>query len=913
MIGTEDGAGRSGRWRRGSALAGLLVALVAVVAVLLPDVAFAAGPEPAEVALNPEVRPVEHLAVWAVIELHFLCVMVLSGLALLTVLFDGAGAVLGRRLRIGYGLWRDLFSWLPVMFSLLSLVALAVAGLFPEAARDWMDRFAQTFSIHVYFGVLGLSSGYGVLTCRPADPERPRSESEERLADGAAAFVVLALLGGVWRLVGDGLSNAEGADLFGILALGLPLLLLVRLRLQRRADASRLTFEVISGLAFMAMLGIVDTWRGVAATHEEIADVFALLAMRRPFFHAMASVALVSLLELCWVQVGDSAGSALGRELKRAGGDSRWFLLIGLLAVTLLPFVGYLSSVEAARRSSLLVFQGGLAGLTLLLLSHAVWARLEAGGATGTVRTGLFAGVFIVGLIVLVSPGAAALRINEEIALGGQANHPLLARLGGATLKHLAFGMLALTGVAAALAMLRREVRAEPLTEAERPRLEAALWIVGLASILLALSGFGVARGYAAVGSIWDLTRVALLETDTESAEARVEAGRRALAEALGEPFAGDVDPAVERERAIARRALAPAAVSAHVDALRELERVQSDRRALREVHELSVADRDKLIGPTILLWLFVLVVPVAVRRMVDGDAAGARSLVIGFASAVSLWLFVLALLSEDATPGLNSRISGAQHVLLVSVILQLVLSEALLLVFSPRLDLRREEWPERRAVEIMAAVAFVLLLVLGGWARSQFGDGGMIASVSGHPLLSVLTSHDGVGLAAAVKSSFVLAGALFAFLWLSRFFVRVQEEEVPPEATSSGELATALPMILLGGIWAAYLVQESSWLWILGAATFVAVVGRTGRGVNAAPGVALALLFLVLGVEGSKLESVRRAMLLKPRVERRRAELDEGLIRPGGSGASGAGAAQAAGQGAAQGRGHGAAGSNGR
>ncbi|MDF1663283.1 MAG: hypothetical protein P1V97_16040, partial [Planctomycetota bacterium] len=197
--------------------------LLALFTLLGPSLAFAGEPPNVSTATPSDQHGA--LAVWAIVELHFLGVMVVAGSSLLAFFLDAIGSLLGRSLGIGDALWKSLFSRLSVVFSLLGLAGLGIAGAYPEAVQQWLGRFSPTFNIHMFFGILGLASGYGVLNSR-GDGAKAR---DRQRANGAIAAVSIILIIGFVSTAMNAETVAHGFYV-GTWAFLLPLLVLVGCR-----------------------------------------------------------------------------------------------------------------------------------------------------------------------------------------------------------------------------------------------------------------------------------------------------------------------------------------------------------------------------------------------------------------------------------------------------------------------------------------------------------------------------------------------------------------------------------------------------------------------------------------------------------------------------------------------------------
>lgn len=862
------------------------------------------------------------LALWAVVELHFLGIMVLTGSTLLAFLIDGLGVVLGQSFAIGDGLWKGLFSRLSVMFSLLGLAALGVAGTYPEAAQHWLGLCAPTFLVHVYFGALGLASGYGVLSCHHLSGDGRKRDR----AQSAILAVVGLLILGCYRIAIEGKGDA--AQLFGILAFAGPALTLAWCHWTNRVEGTRLTFEAVAALSFMVLLGNAESWRGLEEVHASVGDVFARLRLRRSVFHGVASIALVSLMELAWGRASQSGG-ALGREVRRLGGDDRWFVVTAVLCLTSLPFMGYLGSVVAAPGSWLLVFQGGLAGVTLLSLSHILWTRLERTDGVGVDRVWLWASAFLAGFLILITPSDVPLSSSELVALGGQGNHPGLAFWGSAACKHVAFGGICLASFDAAICVLRTEIIRPPLNLLQQARVQAAVWLIGVASVVFVVAGFGVVRGQGSLGSGWDLLQIVLLDTDSKTPLALADESRPEVLRALsvksvprrpallvqkkyversrfgtvpavreGWSLRDRGAPVADWRKLLTRRALSLHAwellwledqfselegprrrwVGLHMSRLSRALQAEGDERRLRRHYKLERAQQDLLWVPCLILFGGIFVLTLGCWLLSNNKWEQGRLVELGYVAASLVLFFVWGKALGDEAP-LVHRLYGAQQTLLLAVLMHLLFSELALLALSPSLEVLEEakelaewgsaaSWYRRQRVEIVAALSFGFLLVLVGWAQSEIGLEAMSEVSEGAGFSVILRSAQGYPLGTAVKSSFVLSCMLTVFLGATRFFAWTQsvgDDTVVAETETNWLLL--MPLVVLLTLLAMYLVSESrvvAFLFLILAS--LAFLSR--RRWLDLPYLAIfaAFLYLFLGIESAGLEEVRRRPLLRER-----------------------------------------------
>jgi hypothetical protein len=900
--------------------------LFTLILLGLPNLCFAAGP-----AIPSPGAEEGSLAVWAIVELHFLGVMVIAGSSLLAFFIDAIGALLGRHLRIGDALWKSLFSRLSVVFSLLGLAALGVAGAYPESIQAWLGRYSPTFGVHMFFGILGLASGYGVLNSR-GDGARVR---DRQRSNGAIAVVSLILVVGFGATI---LQSTEFAHSFyvGSLAFLLPLVVLLSCRFFESAEGTRLSFEAIATLSFMILVGVASSWRGVAPHHTSLDTVFQLLTVRESVFHGVAALALVSLLELAWGQVGDSGGGTLGREFKRLGADDRWFLVAAVLSLTVLPFTGYFGSLEASEGSWLLAFQGGLAGLTLLALNHVLWARIERIRGPGATRTWLWALFFVFGLIVLVTPGEVPLMRSESIALAGQGNHPTFSLWGTAALKHLAFGLLAMASFDALLSMVRGEVLVSAHLARHQPRFRAGIWSVGALTIVFLLFGFGALKARSSNGSTWDLLKITTLEFDDAKNQAALNKSRPAALGACSQTKVPEVEPgnqiferlvesnyvqiqavqqslALTRARAnispdkAARDALKAAAtvfetatvsaaewellwfealaknseklVLTHIALLEQHIRIQSEAKVLSSKYGLSPADQTLLLWPLTLLILGLIAVTVSTWFMASNMGSWSRALELGFAFFSLAVLFIGAHKLHTGDWAVIDRFTRSQQILVMGLMGHLAGMQLVSVWCGTRLEIVKDPFvlakdgsgEVLRKVEALAALSFIFLLVLGGWAQTGLGafPGGEITPGSKSvDLLFLIKSIDGYPLGTAVKSAFVLGMGMIVFLSATRFFVSTQQSGENAENDGDGRitLREILPAGLLLLLLLLYLASESWFIACLFLGVlFLVVIARQDWRELPLLAVLFAFCFLFAGVECSKWDVTRRRPLIRP------------------------------------------------
>lgn len=891
-----------------------------------PSLALAA--EPPEAVTNP-LNQHGALAVWAMVELHFLGVMVVAGSSLLAFFLDAVGFILGRSLGIGDALWKSLFSRLSVVFSLLGLAGLGIAGAYPEAVQLWLARFSPTFNIHMFFGILGLASGYGVLNSR-GDGAKAR---DRQRANGAIAAVSIILVIGFFTTAMNAETVGHGFYV-GTWAFLLPMLVLVGCRVFKSTEGTRLTFEAIAALSFMILVSISSSWRGVSPTHTSFESLFGLLTVRQSVFHGVASLALVSLLELAWGQLAQMGGGALGQEFRRLGTDNRWFLVTGVLALTALPFTGYLGAAEASHGSWLLVFQGALGGLTLLALNHVIWTRIERNKGPGYTRTWLWALLFVGSLIVLFTPASVPLTVEETIALAGQENHPSLALWGTAPLKHIAFGVLAVASFDALLCMVRGEVNLSPVLGSQQPRFRAGVWACGAVTVVFLLFGFGILRAQRSLGSVSELLTIVTLESSDDERVKELEKTRPAAlsslekdevapkesgealyqklsksryvtmdavkaARVLDELFAKNVSSFEDRalvekaEEAFNRTEISDLewelvwfesqgassrAVKKHIRRLEKGFRAQIDVSILKTRYKLDKEGQTLLLFPLILLICALLVVALTTWMTASDMGSLARPFQISFALIGLLVLFVGAHQLQGSEGPVVDRFARSQQILLLALLghlagLQLVelwCAKTLSVVADPFLENADGASEGLRKVETLAALSFLFLLVLGGWAQSGIGNlsmGEWRANEEGPLLLFLIRSIHGYPLGTAVKAAFVLGMGIIVFLSATRFFVWTQTND----GSNDGDerlvtLREIFPIGVLLILVLLYLASESGIiaLMFLGV-LFLVLLARQEWREFPMLAVFFAFCFLVAGLEVSTWDEVRRAPLVKP------------------------------------------------
>jgi hypothetical protein len=878
--------------------------------------------DPSALTVETLTKPHGSLAVWAILQLHFLGIMVVAGSSLLAFFIDSVGSLLGKHLGVGDALWKSLFSRLSVLLSLLGLAALGVSGAYPEAAGQWLHRFSPTFGVHVFFGVLGLASGYGVIN---SQGQGARLRDRQR-ANGAIAAVVFILAVGFVTTVMNKSVLAPGIYA-GALVFLLPLLVLLCCRALNSTEGIRLTFEAIASLSFMILMSIASSWRGADLLHNSLENVLQQLTLQQSIFHGVAAVALVSLLELAWGQLNKSGGGALGQEFRRLGADHRWFLVTAVLALTTLPFSGYLSSAATTNGSWMLAFQGALAALTLLALNHEIWTRIELTKGPGASRTWLWALLFVFGLLVLLTPEEVPLLHGELQALAGQGNHPTLGLWGTAPLKHVAFGVLAMVSFDALLCMVRGEVFIQAPAARSQARFRAGIWAVGALVVGFLLFGFGALKGQSSLGSTFELLKIVTLEVDDKGLLKQIKGGRKAALEqvqvpavpaiASGEPLfellsksnrlsIGAVSGAKDwakgrqlvkptRDQLVALRKaekklsttalsqieweliwfdsqpLKRRAAGKHIALLAQCVRVQSAGRLLKSQYGLDEAGQAFLLRPLCLMVLAILVIALGTWFMSSHMGAWARGLELCFSLAALGFLFV-TVHHIGCEPELTERFARTQHILLMGVMAHLAGMQLVSLwcgarvevLEDPLLSASRGAGGRSRKVESLAALSFVFLLVLGGWGQSDLGISPVVERQAGEQdsLLFLIRSIDGFPLGTAIKSTFILGLSLIIFLSATRIFVWTQQASTDAQEAEDSALTLSqiLPLAALLLLLLLYLASESGLIafLFLGVLLLIVLIRQDWHEFPILA-VLFAFCFLFVGIECSKWSVTRR------------------------------------------------------
>lgn len=888
--------------------------------------ALAAEPPPVA-SVKPHQLGPGQVVLWLAVELHFLAIMVLAGSALLAVLMDSCSSILGQSLVLGDGLWRHLYSRLSVMFSFLGLAGLAVAGLFPHEAQNWLGFFAPTFGTHVYFGLVGLAGGYGVLCCS-LEADQQHHAGQVNLA--FIAVESLLTIGFVSYLLGMHEFAGE-AVLKATVCFAIPAISLAWFRYRNHIHGLRLTFESTSAFAFLVLLNIASAWRNANPDESLLRAVFHTMALRETIFHAIAAVGLVSLLELAG-DLGPTATGLFSKELRRAGGDSRWFLATSVLSMTLLPFMGFLASKEAAQNSWFLVFQGGLAFAILLALNYELWTRLEIAKAKAARRSWLWAGTFILGSMVLLTPALPPLSDAEIIALAGLENSPGFAIWGTAPLKTVAFTLMSLASFDACMSMIHTEIQHPALSIQAKPKFQAIVWLTGLCALIFCLGGFFDIRGAAAPGSTWDLAKLSFFETHLEGYRASLENSRKDAWTKLGlsqqpsfpleiaklEQSRLGLIPAVqmawrlrdlnsERNKAqrqqqqilsltkhlkqikldseehealtletLIDRTSPPEAV-AHFKTLKVLLRAKAEKRLLRTYYRLSESDRRSLLLPLLLALAHMIALLLTCGRMSrDGWSAGYKSL-MAWTAIELLLLFLWSHTINLESPALLQRLYGLDQVLILSSCVFLGVTRLALMSLSDRVKALHDACslglkPHQARLhkfEVIAAIAFVFTLILGGWAQS----GAILSDIKrvtwssrGSWILCLVTSADSSPLGSAIKATVVVGITLALVLAATRFFLwATRSPHDKTEQSWSMDRQQLLVVCGLGILFLAYLVLEWTALGVI-LIVFTAVLSWTDARWHVVPwlGTLFVLLFLVVGVECSKLDVVKGHRLLR-------------------------------------------------